>query len=124
MASLGVRGRHDVEQERLHVEIQGLVVQKELGEETQALAVHLVPLPADLKDGDLVPAVDLVSRRMLPHALAGVPLEDGGAAHVLQAELADVDARETGEILRVGTLVPNLQKRVETESCRTSVGCL
>lgn len=37
-----VRFGHHVEQERLHVVIQSFMVQEELGEETQVLAVNLL----------------------------------------------------------------------------------
>ena len=41
MRPLRVRFRHDVEQKGFHVEVERFVVQKEFGEETQVLAVHL-----------------------------------------------------------------------------------
>ena len=43
MAAGVVRLRHDVEEEGLHVVVQRLVVQEQLGQETQVLAVDLGP---------------------------------------------------------------------------------
>lgn len=41
MAARVVGLGHDVEQERFHVVVQGLVVQEEFGQQTQVLAVNL-----------------------------------------------------------------------------------
>ena len=43
VAALGVGDGHDVEEEGLHVEVERLVVQEELGQQAQVLAVLLVP---------------------------------------------------------------------------------
>ena len=68
MAALRVALRHDVEEEGLHVEVQCLVVEEELGHEAQALAVHLVQLSIHLEGGDLALAVDLVAGGVSPRA--------------------------------------------------------
>jgi hypothetical protein len=47
------RGHH-VEEEGLHVKVEGLVVEEKLGKEAQVLAVLLVPLAADLEDGEWI----------------------------------------------------------------------
>lgn len=41
MGSLPVHLRQDVKDKGLHVEVQGLVVQEKLGQQTQVLAVYL-----------------------------------------------------------------------------------
>ena len=43
MASLGVGDGHHVEEEGLHVEVERLVVQEELGQQAEVLAVLFVP---------------------------------------------------------------------------------
>ena len=50
----------DVEEERVHVEIQRLVVQEEFGQETEALAVKLKLLSVDFEDGEVSLPVDLL----------------------------------------------------------------
>ena len=49
MTATGVILSHDVEEEWLDCEVEGLVLQKELCHEAQALAVDLVLLPIHLK---------------------------------------------------------------------------
>jgi hypothetical protein len=51
------------------------MVQKELGQKTQALAILLVAFAADLEDGDGLFAVDFIARRMVPHTLGCVTFE-------------------------------------------------
>ena len=67
--------RHDVKEKGLDVEVQRFVVQKELCQKTEALAVLLVAFATDLEDGDGLFAVDLVARRMVPHALGRVTFQ-------------------------------------------------
>ena len=43
VAALGVGDGHDVEEEGLHVEVERLVVQEELGQQAEILAVLFVP---------------------------------------------------------------------------------
>ena len=50
MTTLLVHLRQDVEEEWLHVEVEGLVVQEELGHEAEVLAVDLVITAIHLKD--------------------------------------------------------------------------
>ena len=68
MAPLRVALRHDVEEKRLNVEVERLVIKEELGHQAQALAVHLVQLSVDLEGGDLALAVDLVAGGVAPRA--------------------------------------------------------
>ena len=82
----------------------------------RGLGLHFVdkddgnlPLAADFEDREFVASVDLVTGRVLPHALGRVPPQHGGALHVLEAELADPDARQAREVLGVRRLVPHLK---------------
>jgi hypothetical protein len=64
-----------VEKEDAHVLVQVLVVQEQLRQEGQVLAVDWVLIPVDLEHGNrvlLVP-VNLVSRRMKQRAALTVP---------------------------------------------------
>ena len=49
VAAVAVHVRHDVEEERFHVEVQSLVVQEQHGQQTQVLAVDLVLLAVHLQ---------------------------------------------------------------------------
>lgn len=50
-----------------------------------------------LKHRDVVLPVDLVGRRVEPAALLHVLVEDAAALHVAEAELAQVELRQSGE---------------------------
>ena len=50
MCTLSVDLAENVEQERLHVEIEGFMVEEELGHQAQVLAIKLVILPISLPD--------------------------------------------------------------------------
>jgi hypothetical protein len=81
--------REDVEQEGLDVVVQRLVVQKQLGEEAQVLAVYGVVLAVHFKDGEGAVPVHLIPWRVPELALALVPLQRLRSLHVLQAKLAN-----------------------------------
>ena len=66
MAAPGVILSHDVEEEWLDSEVECLVLQEQLGHETQALAVDLVFLSVNLEDRRLPAAVDLPARGVTP----------------------------------------------------------
>ena len=68
VAALGVALCHDVEEKRLYVEVERLVVEKELGHKAETLAVDLVQFPVHLEGGDKTLAVDLVARGVSPRA--------------------------------------------------------
>jgi hypothetical protein len=68
--SLLVYLAEDVEEERVGVEVQRLVVEEQLGEEAEVLAVDLVVLAVDLEDGQRALAVDLLAGRLTQRALA------------------------------------------------------
>lgn len=62
-AKLVIHSEH-IEEERLDVIVQGLVVQEELDQQTQVLTVDLVDVSIHLEHREPLVAVDLVSRRM------------------------------------------------------------
>ena len=66
---------HHVEQERVGVVIQGLVVEEQLGQEAQILSVGLVLAAVDLKERNVALPVDFVARRMSEIAFRDVPLQ-------------------------------------------------
>lgn len=88
VAALAVVDGERVEEERLHVVVERLVIEEKFGQEAKVLAIDLVHVPVHLKDGEIVLAVDLGSGRMPPEALGHVPIQDGTALHVLEAEFA------------------------------------
>ena len=51
------------------------MVEKELGQEAEVLAVELVVAAVHLEDGERALAVDLLARRLATHALASVVSE-------------------------------------------------
>lgn len=61
VTTCGISGSHDVKKERLDVEIQCLVVQKELGKQAKTLAVLFVTFAADLKHRNGLLAINLVT---------------------------------------------------------------
>lgn len=93
MVAFAVASRQHVEQERLDIVIQSLVVEEQLRQQTQVLAVDFVCVAVHLEDGDFSAAVDLCAGRVAPRALVEVPIEDELAFRVLQAELAEKELR-------------------------------
>ncbi len=51
------------------------MVEEQLGQEAEVLAVKLVVAAVDLEDGERALAVDLLARRLAAHALASVVSE-------------------------------------------------
>lgn len=66
VGSLPIHFSQDVEHERLHIEVQGFVIQEELGQEAEVLAVNLVVSPVHFIHRDVVLPIDLLSRRLPP----------------------------------------------------------
>lgn len=95
MAALAVVFGEDVEEERFDVIVERLVVQEQLGQQAEVLAVDLVGVAVHLEDGDVAAAVDLGGRRVAPHALVLVPQQHRAALRVLQAELAQEQLRQS-----------------------------
>mmetsp|Transcript_13381 Transcript_13381/g.54027 ORF Transcript_13381/g.54027 Transcript_13381/m.54027 type:complete len:489 (-) Transcript_13381:661-2127(-) len=120
VVALGVNLAQHVKQKRLHVVIQRLVVQEQLREQAQVLAVH-PRLPAvhlvhaqpraGLRAGARVHrgrmAIDLVPGWMRHGApLLPVPHQRLLPLHVLQAPLAHEQLTVLDEVVRVGRVVP------------------
>lgn len=78
-----------IEQERLHIIVERLVIKKHLGKQAQVLAVDLVLPAIDLVHADVAVTIDLVAWWMSHLALESVTLCHEAALHVLEAELAD-----------------------------------
>ena len=81
VTSVGVALRHHVEEKGLDVEIESFVVEKEFGQQTQILTVHFVLLSVHFKHGNVIFSINLIARRMAPHALSQVAPQDGWAVH-------------------------------------------
>lgn len=135
VASLDVADRHHVEEKGLHVVVQRFVVQEELGQQTEVLAVLFVPLSIHLPHAYLVlpkykahtvqvraeskrlqrqkssfpySPVHFVAGWMPPQALLPVPPENLPTFRVPQTVLAQVELRRAAELLGVRALVPHL----------------
>lgn len=76
-----------IKQERLHVIVERLMVQKELGQEAQVLAVDLVLAAVHFKDGNATSPVNFLPGGMVHHAFHPVPHGHEPALHILEAEL-------------------------------------
>ncbi len=59
----------NVEEERLDVVVQRLVVEEELGEQTQVLTVDLVRVAVHLEHGQVLAPVNLIRRRVVQTTL-------------------------------------------------------
>ena len=68
MAATAIGLRHHVEEERLDVEVERLVLQEQFGHQTEVLAVDFVLFSVYFEHGEMILAVNFVSRRMLPRA--------------------------------------------------------
>jgi len=90
VAAVVVAGGHAVEEERVDVVVEGLVVEEELRQQAQVAAPGALPPAVDLEEADVVVAVDLVAGRVQERAFGAVALEGPPSAEVRQAELADV----------------------------------
>ena len=99
MTTLTVILGEDIEQERLHVIVERLVVEEQLDEQAEVLTVDLVGVPVHLEHGHAVLPVDLHPGRVAPRALLQMLLEDGPRLHILQTELTEEQLRELGVLL-------------------------
>ena len=99
VAALGVVLGQDVEEERLHVVVERLVIEEEFDEETEVLTVDLVGVAVHLEHRHAVPSVDLHPGRVAPRALLQMLLEDGPRLHVLQTELTEEQLWKLGILL-------------------------
>lgn len=75
MGSLLVDLAENVEKERLYIEVQCLVVEKQFGQEAEVLAIELVVATVSLKDGEGPFSVNLFTRWLTCETLTGVVSE-------------------------------------------------
>lgn len=108
VAAVLVAGGHAVEEERVDVVVERLVVEEQLRQEAQVAAPPPLPLAVDLEEGDVIVAVDLVAGGVQQGALGAVALELLQRGGVGEAELADVDHVGVGVRTGVGAEVPGL----------------
>ena len=108
MATFAVILSEDIEEKGLHVIVQGLVVQKEFGQQAEILAVDLTHDSIHLKNGEIILAVNLICRWVEPLALGAMVFKDAPTLHVFETELADKQLRQHGIFLWVGGGVPGL----------------
>jgi hypothetical protein len=87
-------GQH-VEEERLDVVVQRLVVEEQLRQQTEVLAVDLVLAAVHLEDGDGSVAVDLVARRM-PHLALALGWDGTGYTHAHTHQRAVAEPGKSG----------------------------
>lgn len=64
-----MNGNH-VKEEGLHIIIEGLVVQEQLGQDAELLTIELRYLAIYLEDGDVLASVNFISRWIVGGALA------------------------------------------------------
>ena len=85
------------------------MVQEELGEKTQMLAINLAEMAIDFKYRDVVLSVNLIARRLrIPAAFGDVAFENPSTLHVFQAKLADEEFRQARVFLGVWRRIPSL----------------
>jgi hypothetical protein len=65
MTAIAIVLGHDVEEERLHVVVEGFGSQKELRKEAEVLTIDGVLSTVNLEEGVLAVAVDFIARRVL-----------------------------------------------------------
>ena len=101
-----VAAAHDVEEERVDVVVERLVIEEEFAEETEVAAPGALAAAVDFEEADEVVAVDFVAGRVAHLAFGAVPVEGAFGAEVAEAELVEVDHVGVGEFLWVGGEVP------------------
>merc|ERR1719450_1306538 len=106
MTSLAIVLCQDVEQERLHVIVERLVIQEQFDQKTEVLTVDLVGVTIHLKHGHSILPVDLHTWRMSPGTFGEMTLQDGPRLHVLQTKLAQEQLWKTSILLRIRTGIP------------------
>lgn len=106
VAAVLVARHHAVEQERVHVVVERLVVQEELRQQAQVAAPRALPPPVDLEEADEVVAVDFISWWVAKLAFRPVSLVCFLAAEVRQAKFVDVHEVQICEFLWVRREVP------------------
>lgn len=93
MESPFVEDAHHVEEERISIVVQGLMVEKQFGQKAKVLSVIFVLPAVDFKEGDVLFSVDLVARWMADVAFGQMPHQALATFAIFQAKLANVNAR-------------------------------
>lgn len=106
MESPRVELRHHVEQKRIRVVVQCLVVQKQLRQQAQILRVAFVLPAVDLEEAYRLLSVDFVPRRMPQIALLYMPFETLPTLSVFETKFANVDAGHGTHFLGIRCKVP------------------
>lgn len=108
VAAVLVPRHHAVEEERVHVVVERLVVQKQLRQQTQISTPGALSTSVDLEKGNKVVAVDLVAGRVAEFALGPVPLKGLARREIRQTKLVNVDHVDVSKLLGVRTEIPRL----------------
>ncbi len=88
VATLAIIHRQYIKEERFDVIVKRLVIEKELCQKAEILAIDLVDVAIHLKDGQVIFSVDFSGRGVPPQALGHVPIQNGTTLHVLETKLA------------------------------------
>lgn len=98
-----------IEEENTHILVQVLVVEEQLRQKGEVLAIDGILVAVDLEHSHrvLLVAVDLVPRWMKKRAALRVPLELHFQREEAEAEIADVEAIEVVVVDGVGAEVPS-----------------
>ena len=108
VAAVGVADGHAVEEERVDVVVERLVVEEELAQQAEVAAPAALPAPVDFEEGYGRVAVDFVAGGVQEGAFGAVPGEGLQGGEVAEAELADVHRVRGGEGGGVRRKVPRL----------------
>ena len=106
---MGVAGGHAVEEERVDVVVESLVVEEEFRQQAEVAAPDALATAVDFEKGDPVVAVDFVAGRVQQRAFAAVAPKFPLRGKVAEAELANVHHVFFGEGNGVGAKVPRLE---------------
>lgn len=108
MVAMLIASRHAIEQERVYVVVECLVIQEELTQKTQISAPGSLPPAVNFEEADHLIAIDFVSRRVQQSTLAPVSLELPLVAKVKETHLADVHQLAIRIFNRIWREIPGL----------------
>lgn len=106
VAAVSGAGGHAVEEERVHVVVERLMIEEQFTQQTEITTPGPLPSAVDLEEGDVVVAVDFVAGRVHERAFRAVSLKGPFTGEIAQAELADMDDFLFGEGEGVGREIP------------------
>lgn len=107
MTSVRVCNRHDVEQERINVKVERLVIEEEFGEQAEKLAVIFVSLSVNLPNAEFAFSINFIARRMSPDALCRMSFHADLGFLITQAELAEIKFRKSLNVIGIDALIPD-----------------